>query len=254
MKLRLLWCACVFGSFFALSVGPTLPGRIVMGQERLPQEPAGGDGFFVETFDGPVLDASWFWVREDADFWNLAERPGWLRIYTQYGSLDGGQADNVLLRPAPAVPYTLTSHFEFNPTLDFHEASLLIYDDDDNYVKMSRLEHSVLGGSRYLLTREVNGVKEQGSYIFTDQTAITLRLAVYPNRVFGWYLDSAGEWRILGTIHIESAADYPYVGLTAHSGLTVGDPPPSIPADFDFIETGAAIPLVDQFLPLGVYR
>jgi hypothetical protein len=99
----------------------------------------------------------------------------------------------------------------------------------------------------------VNGVKEQGTYIFTDQTAVRLRLAVYENRVFGWYMDAAGQWRILGTIQIGSAADYPYVGLTAHNGLTVGPPPPSIPADFDFIEAGPAAPIFDVLLPAVTY-
>jgi hypothetical protein len=177
-----------------------------------------------------------------------------LRIYTQYGSLDGGQANNVLLRAAPTAPYTLSSHFEFSPTVDFQEVSLLLYADDDNYVKMSRLQHSELGGSRYFLTREVDGIKQQGSYIFTDQTAISLRLAVYQNRVFGWYLDTAGQWRILGMIRIGIATNYPYVGLTAHNGLTVGPPPPSIPADFDTIEAGEALPLFDHYLPAIAYR
>jgi beta-xylosidase len=251
---RSLWRVCLVGSLFLLLVSEAAPGSIAKGQELTPQETAGGESFFAETFDGAVLAPDWFWVREDSTYWNMVERPGWLRIYTKYGSLDGGQADNVLLRPAPAVPYVLSSHFEFSPTLDFQEASLLLYQDDDNYVKMSRLEHSELGGSRYLLTREVGGVKEQGSYIFTEQTVITLRLAVYENRVFGGYVDTAGEWRVLGSLYIGSAADYPYVGVTAHNGLTVGPPPPSIPADFDYVEAGPALPFYDLFLPVIVSR
>lgn len=254
MKARSLWYACFMGSLFLLLVSGVAPGSIIRGQEAQPGEAADQSNFFVDTFDGPTLAPDWFWIREDAAYWNLNERPGWLRLYTQYGSLDGGQAENVLLRAAPVAPYIVTSHFEFMPTMEFHEAALLLYQDDDNYVKMSRLEHSELGGSCYFLTREVNGVKEQGSYIFTDQTVLTLRLAVYENRVFGWYLDGGGQWRVLGVIYIGSAADYPYVGLTAHNGLTVGPPPPSIPADFDWIETGLAISLFDVLLPTIPYR
>jgi beta-xylosidase len=252
MKIRSsLWYAYWLGVLVLLLVYGVV--TVVRGQEPRPLETAAGDNYFVEPFDSLTLNPGWFWVREQGAYWNLNERPGWLRLYTNYGSLDGGVADNILLRAAPTAPYVLTSHFEFSPTLDFQEASLLLYQDDDNYVKMSRLQHSELGGSRYLLTREVNGVKEQGSYIFTEQTDITLRLAVYEGRVFGWYMDTAGEWRILGSIYMGSAGNYPYVGLTAHNGLTVGTPPPSIPADFDYIEAGPAGAIFDLFLPVIRY-
>lgn len=240
MKLRAFYLFGLLGSLLLLLASN------LFAQEAAPVE---GDNFFQETFDSPTLAPEWFWVREDADFWNLTERPGWLRLYTQYGSLDGGVAENVLLRPAPTNPYVLTVHFEFTPTLDFQEASLLLYDDDDNYIKFSRLEHSELGGNRYLLTREVNGVKEQGSYIVSDQSDITLALQVYEQRVFGWYKDTAGNWQVLGVIQYPSLADYPNVGVTAHNGLTVGAPPPSIAADFEYIQAEPAVPLHDLLLP-----
>jgi beta-xylosidase len=226
------------------------PRSLQAGAPRQAEAPVGGAAF-NENFNDPTLGGAWSWHNENPDEWSLTERPGFLRIYTEYGSLDGGEANNVLLRAAPSGEYVVETRFELAASAEFHEAALMLYADPDNWVKISRLVQQDLGGHAYLLTYERDGKKEQGRYVATSQTSITLRLVVGEGVVYGQYLDGQGVWRALGAIQT-GAAVFPQVGLAAHSGLYVGPAPTSIPADFDYIRA-TELTLRELFLPI-IYR
>lgn len=99
---------------------------------------------FYEGFNWSYLAPEWFWVRENQNKWSLLAKPGSLRIATQYGTLDGGTANNILLRPAPVVSYELSTRVQIDSVQNYQEAALMLYRDDDNYVKLSKLHHSYL--------------------------------------------------------------------------------------------------------------
>jgi len=213
--------------------------------------PAQG-GFFRDDFDGPTLSPEWSWINEDASMWSLTERPGYLRIHTQSGTLDeaNNSARNVFLRAAPALPYVLSTRFELYPTQEFHEAGLLVYQDADNYVKLSRLYSTRLpseGDDFYLLNQEVAGVRSGAIYVPTSQQVIELQLLVEETSVTGAYRDASGRWITLGTLNVGALASSAWVGILANNGI--GSPPASsIPVDFDFVAAGA--PSLHVYLPL----
>ncbi|MBO9314653.1 MAG: hypothetical protein J7456_02565 [Chloroflexus sp.] len=99
---------------------------------------------FYEGFNWSYLAPEWFWVRENQNKWSLLAKLGSLRIATQYGTLDGGTANNILLRPAPVVSYELSTRVQIDSVQNYQEAALMLYRDDDNYVKLSKLHHSYL--------------------------------------------------------------------------------------------------------------
>ena len=223
----------------------TMPFRPAM--ETAPM----GD-FFRDDFDGPALIPEWSWINEDASSWSLTERPGYLRIHTQPGTLDeaNNSAHNVLLRAAPPAPYVLSTRFELHPTQEFHEAGLLVYQDADNYVKLSRLYSTRLpseGDDFYLLNQEVAGVRSGAIYVPTSQQAIELQLLVEATNVTGAYRDASGRWITLGTLNVGALASSASVGILANNGIS-SPPALSIPVDFDFVTVGA--PPLHMYLPL----
>jgi beta-xylosidase len=195
----------------------------------------GGSSFF-DGFDSSTLGAGWSWVREQNDDWSLTERPGFLRIHTAEGTLDGALADNVLLRAAPGFDYEVSTRVEINVTQNYHEASLLLYANDNNYIKLSRIYRTDEGGAFYLFRREVAGV---GAGAFSSglvsATSSDFRIRFVAPSVFAEYRAGAGAWTAIGSFQVGPIDTYDSVGIVAHHGEPV-IPATSIPADFDYFD------------------
>lgn len=98
-----------------------------------------------DGFDGK-LALEWEPVRPDATHVSLEKNPGKLTITTQAGTIGFDEtrvgrtpAKNLYLIPNPAAEggdFAVTTCIEsFNPTMNYQQAGLLVYDDDDNYIK-----------------------------------------------------------------------------------------------------------------------
>jgi len=98
-----------------------------------------------DGFDGK-LELKWEPVRPDPTHVSLAKNPGKLTITTQDGTIGFDEtrpgvipARNLYLIPNPAIDggdFAMTTCIEaFQPTMRWQQAGLLIYDDDDNYLK-----------------------------------------------------------------------------------------------------------------------
>jgi beta-xylosidase len=202
---------------------------------------------FFDGFDGSPLGAGWSWVREDNTAWSLTERAGFLRIHTQDGTLDDAStANNILRRAAPTVDYEVATRVEVTITQDFHEAALLLYTGDSNFIKISRIYDSGHGGAVFLLRREVGGAGV-GSFFSPEiiSAVAEMRLRFVAGQVTGAYKDGSGNWVTLGSYTVGPANTYPYIALAAHHGFP-DTPPTSITADFDFVQIAT---LESYFLP-----
>ena len=62
---------------------------------------------------------------------------------------------NILLQPAPAGPWTMTTRLTFDPNENYEQAGLLVYGDDANYVKA---DYVYAGGRGLEFLREENNV------------------------------------------------------------------------------------------------
>jgi len=229
-----------------IGVGLALAGRAVAPAAAGPTAPQGAN--FFDGFDTSTLEAGWSWVREDAGAWSLTDRPGFLRIDTQEGTLDDSSlANNILRRAAPTVDYEVATRVELTLTQDFHEAALLLYTGDSNFVKISRILDSAQGGSVFLLRREVGGAGVGSFFSPAVSGAVAeMRLRFSAGVVSGAYKNGVGDWVELGHYTVGPLSTYSHVALAAHHGFP-DVAPTSITADFDYMRI---VPLLTLFLPL----
>src|SRR5262249_43625894 len=130
-----------------------------------------------EPFDGK-LRLAWKVVRADKKHWSLTKHKGKLTITTQKGSIHGADNPNVgkarnlfLIRN----PYGRGTDFEvcvcvrdFKPTDFYHQAGLLLYDDDDNYLKFVWESRGKKDSTHLVLIRET-AAKSAIEYVATPR-------------------------------------------------------------------------------------
>ena len=104
---------------------------------------------FHDDFDG-VLSDDWELIREVPTQWSLSEKPGFLRIVLDWGSLittvdgvvrsDAKPPNNILLlrREFTDEDFEITTYVEFEPTRNYQLAGLIVYKDDTNGVVFGR--------------------------------------------------------------------------------------------------------------------
>ena len=129
-----------------------------------------------DGFDGK-LSLNWQPVRPDESHVSLKKHPGQLTIVTQKGTIHGDAEkgnpalpakniyliDNPLAKDADFV--VTTCIVDFKPAANYHQAGLILYDDDDNYLKF---------------TFEFNSPKQAGVYavVVNEQDAKPKHTAV----------------------------------------------------------------------------
>jgi len=88
---------------------------------------------FSDEFNG-ALSPQWSWIREDPTKHALVN--GKLSI-TVNGDLyrDANNATNLLLEKQPTGDYVIETKVTFDPNKNYQQAGLLIYSDDDHYIK-----------------------------------------------------------------------------------------------------------------------
>ena len=110
----------------------------------------------TDEFNSSTLNSAWSWVREDSPNWSLTAQSGYLRIVCQNGELyqTTNTAENLLLRNAPAADWSIKTKLTFNPGSNNQQAGLLVYQDDNNYLKLVRCYN---GANRVHFAKETGG-------------------------------------------------------------------------------------------------
>lgn len=88
---------------------------------------------------GEPLDDGWSFVREDKKEWRLAD--GHLELLAQPSNIWGTRnrgTKNLLLRALPGKNSSVEVVVDFVPGKKYEQAGLILYVDDDNYVKLNR--------------------------------------------------------------------------------------------------------------------
>lgn len=188
----------------------------------------------------------WKPVREDKDHWSLTKNPGALTIITQRGTihanekaddLSGGrQAKNLFIIDNPvkgAGDFTITTCVVgFSPKTHWHQAGLLLYNDDDNYAKLV-FEHN--GGG--LVVGVLTEIDQKSVITPLAPPESTEKLFLRIARVDSKYIAQASsDGMEYADIHeFEWLEDNPtHIGLIAKNG---GNPDAAeIEAVFDFFE------------------
>ncbi len=209
-----------------------------------PSRPAEWSG--IRAFDGfdGRLALPWEPVRPDPSLMSLTKRPGMLTLTTHEGDIWGdisALAKNLYLIRNPLAAgsdFVATACLDsFKPTVSWQQAGLLVYDDDDNFLKWT-CEFASSGQRILLVTREENGSpKARHIYADLDSDRLWLRLTkrgrLYEiaSSTDGSTFTAHGEflWR----------DGFPeQVGLMAMNGMT----PDQTDAHFDFFEVRSLTP------------
>ena len=184
---------------------------------------------FRDDFGGP-LDADWSWIREEEDQWSLTERSGFLRLVI----LPAGYTRNLLLRQAPEGRFEISTRVQFTPTINFQSAGLHIYEDEENFIRLSRafchldpFPDACVGNGIYfdnvILGESISpNVKIEVSKQYEAYLKIVRDGSTYT----GYYSDDGETWVLVGQ-HIADLK-------TIRVGLVASGSDFRINADFDY--------------------
>ena len=153
---------------------------------------------------------------------------GKLTLPAAHGDFFGGSAPNnnpnMLLQPAPSGPWTMETRLAFNPNENYEQAGLLVYSDDQNYVKADY----VFAGNRALeFLNEVNGTTggfDNTINISTRPTTVDMRIVSDGTTLRAWYrFEGDANWSRFGSdTPLASAGPAPKIGIYANdSNATV---------------------------------
>ena len=164
----------------------------------------GGGTEVVDEFDGSALESPpWAVVRQTQD---LAVSGGALRIPAAQGDIygAGGNANNLVLRDAPAGAWEAITRVSFEGTAQYHQAGLIVYGDDDNFTKFGRIAHTAAGDEKFEFIYEDAGVPRNEA---ADSTAnlpagfpqdFFLRVTSDGTNLTGAYSTDGAAWTPVG--------------------------------------------------------
>jgi beta-xylosidase len=182
---------------------------------------------WIDNFDSGTLDSRWSWVNEDPAHWSLTTNPGYLHIVTQNGGIFVNAHHNLLLTDVPAEDYQITTLATISPTEDFQGAAIIVYSDDENYVRVSR---RFAGGNEVNFRYESNDTLVENTGVSETAATVYLRINKEGNLYKGYYsTDGINYIFISQTVAMLSN---PRIGIISESGTSTTE----IPSDYDFFE------------------
>jgi hypothetical protein len=142
------------------------------------------------------------------------------------GDLWAGANDtrNTLFRDLPEAWTSAQLRLTFLPTASFQHAGLVIYDDDDDYVELTRAFNSWNGGEGVVLISEAGGVPTERPRVRTTAETVTLRLDRDPasGELTAFVSEDDGAaWASAGSVNREFAD--PRIAINA-AGSVAGAP------------------------------
>lgn len=126
----------------AVAGGPDRPVIEPVGRDlrRIPSGAAPRPTVVSDTFSEQGINWSyWLVLDEAAGRWRWADGAIWIR--PARGDMANGRADqrNMFLQLLPFMDFTASVRIEFEPVEDFEQASLVIWQDHDHYIRLTML-------------------------------------------------------------------------------------------------------------------
>lgn len=231
--------------------------------------PAGAQSYILRHADrASLLAAGWnFLARtpnnnvrntEHTNGASVVYGPGSLRVATDVGDLWEGfnNTRNSLFRDLPSNWKSVRVRLDFAPTRGYQQAGLVVYENDDNYVQVTRMYE---GDQAVVFARETGGA---GAVIAAVPESATSNVYLRLDRdsttgvITGSYSLNGSAWTALGSVNQTISA--PRLGLIA-TGLdpqeiswVAGAPPDGFPdATFHIVQVIEDAPLTTPALTLN---
>src|SRR5688572_19393450 len=207
---------------------------------------------FDDNFNGPDLNSRWHWQREDPTCWSLTASPGYLRILTQRKDIwqNTNSAPLLLqsLQPFSSEDFEIQTRIVITPTANYHQGGLIIYGDDDNYV---RFTYAYIDGPRFEFAKEVGGIFQPIQVPAPSGiNDFHLRIAKVGMNYFAYYSQDGSNWIWIGA-HMNVNISPLEVGLLAFNAVDVTSI--QIPADFDYFRLTTVVGETAKFNSQGAH-
>jgi hypothetical protein len=194
---------------------------------------------FRDDFEGS-LQPGWTWINEDPSRWSFVEN-GWLEIVggdTSFFMEGDFGLENFLTRDVPEGEFVITAHIQADPDENFEQATIYIFENQDNYIALNLGFCSVCstGGPGFYMETYIDHNPFGNVYhIKRDAAAtdVTLKLVNQAGSLTGYYALPGEDWQKAGAFG--NFFDFTSVGLGATNsnpdGVETG-----IVARFDYFE------------------
>jgi hypothetical protein len=186
---------------------------------------------FTDEFASPMLDPGWWIINEDTNYWSLTDRPGFLRIETQF----------FMSVPVNFFMHTegITGNFSVTAKLICHPDSAgqvaMIYADYDS---LGQLPWAIVGCGNFLgygaMVLAMLGDSFNGA--FYPDTLVYLRIRTYEDTVYGEYSPDNNNWSFIMSAWNPLFNEHQRSGVMAVNQADLGATPqtPPMNADFDW--------------------
>ena len=177
-------------------------------------ESLGFTSIWEDPFNSATLNSRWSWVREDPALWSLTSHPGYMAINPE-GSLHqdlSNDAKNILLTTPFSQDFQITSAVSTTVTENYHTAALIVYQDDDNYIYISK---NYSDGEKIRWRKEIDAVAS-GWMVDEPEDEIYLRILKDENDYYGFYSLDDLNWTLVGVF--THTMPSPRVGLFGQLG------------------------------------
>jgi len=192
---------------------------------------------WLDDFAGPELGPQWFWIGEDPSMWNLMERPGFLRIWTQPSGFffEENRTRNLLALEAPSGSFGIETHVLFSPAENFQKAGLVVYGDDDHALVLSLAycdvpETCVRRGVYFDKEWAGELAEENHAFAVDSTTEIYLRIERRGSECMAFVSGGGDDWEPIGS-HYFPFPDPLSIGIVADDSNMGAQ---ELPADFDW--------------------
>ncbi len=174
-------------------------------QLLLPDEQGTPHPELSDDFSGSTLAPQWYWVKRPASS-AYGTNAGVFRLDSQAESLYVGRTDaTVLLEPQPSGNYIveakLSTNVPLSGTHNFVQSGLVIYRDDNNYVKLVNV---AINGTRQIEFGKQTGARPPGSSVYGSS-----------------YLSSPSDETYLRIVkRVNGAGEELYTAYSSHDGIS----------------------------------
>jgi beta-glucosidase len=199
-----------------------------------------------DEFDSSILGSQWHWVREEPSTWSLTSRSGFMMVSPRQGDIYGtgtGTAKNILLQNASG-DWTIETKLvcSIRPHATYQQGGLIVYQDDDNYLKM---EWEATGSSSSIIQvlKESGGTttavsSSNGNVISSSSNTVWFRIAKSGNSYTAYYSTDGTNFTAAGTTTLSlSNIQVGFVTINGGSGTNT-----DLNIYYDYFHTTSLIP------------
>lgn len=192
---------------------------------------------FQDDFDQDLPGAQWSWIRQNSSQWSLTANAEHLRITGYKNSELAGPGtydyvDNILLQSAPWGDWSATVKLDTKPTSSGQQGGIVVYKDDDNYMKLTRVYHS---DNQVQFATESSGIYNSGASVADSITgSIYLKITKSGNQYSAYYASDGTNFTQVWTaqsMDLTTRDNSIKIGLVAMSGSST-----PYNADFDWFK------------------